>query len=148
MLLLNAKMTKMTYQIKPHIFFLFFMTAFSETWTGILWYSRILGFQKLRQKGGIHWDLGYSVAEEAFGLHSNRNPKSQWNHLLSQFWNPNIRETTEFLSKFHWNRHKKKNVRFPFNTSFIVIFGQKLASETKIISLIPPKKGVFFLIPV
>ena len=35
-----------------------------------------------------------------------------------------------------------------FDTSFIVIFGQKLASETKIISLIPPKKVFFFLIPV
>ena len=135
MLLLNAKMTKMTYQIKPHIFFLFFMTAFSETWTGILWYSRILGFQKLRQKGGIHWDLGYSVAEEAFGLHSHRNPKSQWNHLLSQFWNPNIRETTEFLSKFHWNRHiKKKMWGFPFNTHKLCYsFWPKLLSTQEIV---------------
>ena len=59
MLLLNAKMTKMTYQIKPHIFFLFFMTAFSETWTGILWFHGYWGF-KIETKGGFieTWGFG------------------------------------------------------------------------------------------
>ena len=54
-------MTKMRYQIKPHIFFLFFMTAFSETWTENLWFHGYWGF-KIETKGGFieTWGFGGS----------------------------------------------------------------------------------------
>ena len=81
-----------------------------KTLTRNLWISRFWGYQKLKLKGGIHWNQGYSIEAEAFGLYLNRNPWFQWNHLWFQFLNPQKRETTNFLSKFHWNRHLKKKM--------------------------------------
>ena len=131
-------MTKMRYQIKPHIFFLFFLTAFSETWTENLWYSRILGFQKLRLKGGIDWDLGYSLDVEALGAvfietldsfavqsfnetapkasTSTETPSLNQTTFCLNFETPISVKPQIFCPSFTETVRKKKNVRFPFNT--------------------------------
>ena len=48
----------MRYQIKPHIFFLFFMMAFRETWTENLWFHGYWGF-KIERKGGFIETWGF-----------------------------------------------------------------------------------------
>ena len=57
-------MTKIRFQIKPHIFFLFFMTVFSETLTVYLRFHDFWGYQKLKNKGTFHWNQGYSTEKE------------------------------------------------------------------------------------
>ena len=98
----KTKMTKMRFQIKPHIFFLFWMTVFSDIWTVNLWYSRFLGFQKLRPKvvfietRGIRWlrRPSASTANETPGLNETtlglnfETPKN----VKPQIYCPNLTE--------------------------------------------------------